>query len=67
MERMIKSGIPGFQYKILTGNKIFYKCNPEINLECDHKKCFYNGTGPCEFTSKKEYALLIKEKKEKKC
>lgn len=63
MEKMIESELPGYQYKILTGNVIYYKCDPNLNRECDHKKCSYENTGPCEFTRKKEYTMLIRKDK----
>lgn len=65
MEKIIESGKPGYGYKILTipDGKIHYKCDPNLNTKCDHKNCSYEHTGPCEFTSKKECALLIPLKK----
>ncbi len=64
LEKRIDTEIPGYQYKILTGDTIFYKCDPQLNKECDHKHCSYEHTGPCEYTSKKEYAMLLKKRKE---
>lgn len=67
MEKVIESKIPGYGYKVLTapGEKIYFKCDPKLNKECDHKNCSYEHTGPCEFTSKNECALLIPLKKGK--
>ncbi len=63
MEKIIDSDISGYQYKILTGDKIYYKCDPKLNKECNHRHCSYEHTGPCEYTSKKEYAMLMKKNK----
>ena len=46
------------------GGMTLYKCNPEINKECDKRFCMYNTNAVdrlCECTSKKEFALKIGE------
>lgn len=60
MERVYK--------KVPEGIESWY-CNPEINTECDKRFCMHNINAidrRCEATRKKEFALKIGQKAEKK-
>ena len=37
---------------------MLYRCDPEKNTECKKTSCFLNG-GPCKFTTKEEFKMLI--------